>query len=129
MNQILVKVRYGYRGKTRCVINVLFFSRLKDLRKYARKHSTEKSRDLSEAAGCYVGLESKKYFGLICLWEEIVGAGYFAHELQHFVFDYIAREMSDNLSDVNEKLAWMVGDMTAQFWAKYYKLYPEKGQP
>jgi len=113
MNQILVKVRYGYRGKTRCVINVLFFSRLKDLRKYARKHSTEKSRDLSEAAGCYVGLESKKYFGLICLWEEIVGAGYF----------------SDNLSDVNEKLAWMVGDMTAQFWAKYYKLYPEKGQP
>ena len=107
-------------------MGILFFFRLKDLRQYVKKRSSEKPSFWNRAAGAYVALDKGKHFGLICLWDEIVGAGYFAHELQHFILDYMARRIDVNDTEANEHLAWMAGDMTAQFWTEYYKLHPEK---
>jgi hypothetical protein len=76
--------------------------------------------DNAITAGYYHACRSR-YFGRIGLWRDIMGAGYFAHELQHFIHDY----MLDREETNNEKIAWMAGDLTSQFWTKWYELYPE----
>ena len=65
--------------------------------------------------------------GEIHLWEKIIGAGYFAHELQHFMDDYSATTEKHPLdSKADERMAWLAGQLTAEFWTKFYERFDVK---
>lgn len=51
-----------------------------------------------------------------------IGAGIFAHELLHFLFDWIEKSSLD-IEEDEESLAQLFGHMTARFWSKYYELF------
>jgi hypothetical protein len=64
--------------------------------------------------------------GYIHLVEGRFGAGTFAHELQHFMNFWIpVREWE--LWDDDEKIAYLVGNLTNEFWVKYYDGKEKKG--
>lgn len=52
------------------------------------------------------------------------GAGVFAHELQHFLLDWMGVWGLDWDKD-NEKLCAMAGELTEQFWTAFYQHYEE----
>ncbi len=65
-----------------------------------------------------------RQWGEIQLWEKLMGAGYFAHELQHFMDDYSGEVETHPLSrEADERLAFLAGDLTAQFWTKFYERF------
>jgi len=132
MDNIVLKIRHANGARSRGKVRVVIFHHLKDLRACAKEQSGHGG--WGTAAGAYAGLEKGEYFGAILLWKDIIGAGYFAHELQHFITDYLVRkdlfkpilEQDKRFSETSEMLSWICGDMTAQFWAEYYKLYPDE---
>jgi len=62
----------------------------------------------------------KPKFGEIHLVLDYFGAGTFAHELQHFILDWID---TWDLVDNDETICWTVGKMTTEFWNKFYDNY------
>lgn len=56
----------------------------------------------------------------------MIGAGYVAHEIQHFVQWWIWRNKLDPMGKDNENICHIVGEITARFWDKFYELYKEK---
>lgn len=71
--------------------------------------------------GAYVAYpyrKSRGLFGEMHLVKKWVGAGYVAHELQHFFYDWLM-EQSRN-EETNERQALMAGEITKQFWSEYY---------
>ena len=52
-----------------------------------------------------------------------IGGGIFAHELQHFVLDYIDTYELDFAGEDNERICLLVGNMTADFWSQFYEMY------
>lgn len=81
--------------------------------------------------GCYLGIPGRKKkggsFGEIHLMLGEVGAGYVAHELEHFIHDYCIMfvPVVDNKRK-QEKVAYMMGDMTTLFWHSFYEHYKVK---
>lgn len=58
-------------------------------------------------------------FGEVHLVEGEIGAGYVAHELQHFIFDWsLTQAMTSGL---NERQARLAGEITRDFWNQYTK--------
>lgn len=130
---IKLKILHSADNKSRGNVDVFLFKTVRELRRAAKDIS--KKGGWNKCAGAYIGLEKGKQFGVILLWDKLIGAGYFAHELQHFIVDYtyrnklmdqLAKENTENkLSRTSEIIAWMCGEMTCQFWTEYYKLHPE----
>ena len=112
-NIFVLTARTSRYAKKKKLIQVVIFDNLKELRKSVKGVFV----DNSDTAGYYYACRGR-FFGRIGLWKEIVGAGYFAHELQHFIHDYM---LGTGVVD-NEKLAWMSGDLTGQFWTRWYEL-------
>lgn len=77
--------------------------------------------------GCYLGLggrHKKGLFGEIHLILGEIGAGYVAHELEHFIHDYCAEFVPTiNTKRRQEKVAYMMSDMTTLFWRNFYEYY------
>ncbi len=97
---------------------------LKDLRKAAQVSSTHPARYWKNAAGAYVGVVKPGQFGEIHLHQKLMGAGYFAHELQHFMEHYRFITEEPWLDDTaNERMAWLAGELTAEFWTKFYERF------
>ena len=68
-------------------------------------------------------LRTGKKFGEIHLVNGNFGAGVFAHELQHFVMDWIdIYGIEDNPAWI-ETICGMVGDMTNKFWVWFYDTF------
>ncbi len=69
-------------------------------------------------------------FGEIHLVKAWIGAGYVAHEVQHFMLDWLLWEMSHGYKSrsmtyqefMNEKMAYLAGDITREIWNEYYKI-------
>lgn len=79
---------------------------------------------VADHAGAYVAFFDRKktgLFGEIHLLYKMIGAGYVAHEFQHFMFDWL---MSNNKwsSQTNEKQARLCEGMICEFWKEYYRL-------
>ena len=54
------------------------------------------------------------------------GAGVFAHELQHFIVFWIdIAGWGDMMGKYWEPIAKLAGDMTNEFWTKFYEKYQE----
>ena len=54
------------------------------------------------------------------------GAGVFAHELQHFMMSWIDNAgWHDILGEYWEPIALLSGDITNEFWTKFYEKYQE----
>lgn len=72
--------------------------------------------------GAYVAYPARRksgLFGEIHLVKSRVGAGYVAHELQHFLYDWL---MEQTITiHTNERLALLAGNVTRDFWNTYYK--------
>ena len=58
--------------------------------------------------------------GEIHLVEGEFGAGIFAHELQHFIQDWISKNDLDPMNGSWEEIAYLAGDMTTDFWNWFY---------
>jgi hypothetical protein len=58
-------------------------------------------------------------FGEIHLVKREIGAGYVAHEIQHFLYDWLLEQKVTK--NTNEKLALLAGHITRDFWVQYYK--------
>ena len=60
-------------------------------------------------------------FGEIHLVKGEFGAGIFAHELQHFILDWIDYYGCEFKRDQIEDICLIVGNMTAKFWTWFYE--------
>jgi hypothetical protein len=86
-------------------------------------------RDRGHYLGAYIGVPDRKksgLFGEIHLWRDQIGAGYVAHEIMHLVFDWmVERDMREFHygKSLNERSAWLMGDITTQFWNRFYEFY------
>jgi hypothetical protein len=82
-----------------------------------------KNRDyLGAYVSCWNGKKTG-LFGEVHLVKDIIGGGYVAHELQHFIYDYMLW-CPTNFSDrLNEKLAKLLGEITNLFWREFYDRY------
>jgi len=73
--------------------------------------------------GAYVANPARRtrsgLFGEIHLVSNRVGAGYVAHEIQHFLYDWLMEQKQNE--STNEKLALLAGEFTRSFWIEYYK--------
>ena len=81
----------------------------------------------SSPAGCYLIIPNRKkkgLFGEIHLILSEIGAGYVAHELEHFIHDYCAEfvPVVDNTRR-REKVAYTMSNMTTLFWRNLYEHY------
>lgn len=102
------------------VLRVVIWEQVGDLRKNAKQH--DRSLNWSDAAGCYLSLHGNLVFGEIHLWKKLIDRGYFAHELQHFINDYAMETEQFPLDfDANERMAYLAGESTKDFWNKYYE--------
>jgi hypothetical protein len=127
MNKPLAKfaldIRTSKDGDVEKKLYVAIWRHLKDMRVAAKQVSPNPAGFWKEAAGCYVDIRSKSQFGEIYLWKKMMGAGYVAHEIQHFILAYMEETETWPLSpQANERMAWMAGDLMAQFWSKFYEL-------
>lgn len=53
-----------------------------------------------------------------------MSAGFWAHEMQHFLNDYA--ETTEHLpldQKADERIAFLAGDLTDQFWTKFYERF------
>lgn len=77
--------------------------------------------------GCYLGIEDHKkrgLFGEIHLILGEIGAGYVAHELEHFIHDYCCEFVPEIKGRrLGEKVAYVMSDMTTAFWRNFYEKY------
>ena len=85
--------------------------------------------------GAYVWHNGRKkttgLFGEIHLIRDQIGAGYVAHELQHFIYDWMGHYLVCYRNNVtSEKCAKLLGDITNKFWIAFYERYEldEPGQ-
>ncbi len=67
----------------------------------------------------------KPKFAEIHIITSDIGAGVFAHELQHLVLDWIAVNGLDYAGEHNEKICYITQEMTALFWIKFYDHFEE----
>ncbi len=77
-------------------------------------------------AGCYMALQKRKkkgLFGEIHLILGEIGAGYVAHELCHFLQDWLVEYCPVVTPRKSEKVAYVMGDMTTLFWRNLYEKY------
>jgi hypothetical protein len=85
-----------------------------------RRNTSFKGNDY---VGAYVAYPYRKQrsglFGEIHLVKHRIGAGYVAHEIQHFLYDWLQTQKQTDKT--NEKLALLAGEFTREFWMKYYK--------
>lgn len=66
-------------------------------------------------------------FGEIHLIPRMIGAGYVAHEIQHFLFDWLLQDPARIYSKpTNEKLAMLAECITSRFWTEFYKNFERK---
>ena len=85
--------------------------------------------------GCYLGKVWKfrdnelvnRKLGEIHLVNGEFGAGVFAHELQHFLVDWIKamKWTRGLLKKYWEDIAYMAGDLTTEFWNNFYENFEE----
>ena len=86
--------------------------------------------------GCYIGMsrmisvdtglpkkEPPKY-GEIHIPMDRIGAGVWAHELMHFMLDWMDLFKLDPLENA-EPLCKMAGEITRKFWVKFYGVFKE----
>lgn len=59
--------------------------------------------------------------GEIHLIKGYFGAGLFAHELMHFLTLWTSWKEYDPLGKDWERVAYLAGDLTAQFWLKHFQ--------
>jgi hypothetical protein len=120
--EFLLPIRTHRRQRPRKKLRVVIWEYLKDLRATAKK--LDSSLNWRDAAGGYLAVRMRS-FGQIHLCKKFIGAGYFAHELQHFMIDYSEESECHPLDPkANERMAYLAGDLTAQFWSEYYKRFP-----
>jgi hypothetical protein len=111
-----------HRGRKK--LRVYVWEHLKDLRRAAKESSTSSAHYWKNALGAYVGIRGPRQFGEIHLWRKFIGAGYFAHELQHFMENYRFLTEDAWLDDeANERMAYLAGDLTKRFYTRFYKMF------
>jgi|GEM_PF-2303484 len=80
-------------------------------------------------AGAYIAFPGRGktgLFGEIHLLLNMIGAGYVAHELMHLIYDWMSdRDMKEFTSGLclNERTAYLMSDVTTDFWDKFYNFY------
>src|SRR5689334_12414394 len=122
---LTIRTRPHMHGRKK--LHVYIWRTKTELRTAAKAHSSESAHWWKTAAGGYVGARIEKQFGEIHLWQKLIGAGYWAHELQHFMADYTEATESTPLDhEANERMAWLAGDLTAQFWTKFFERFEVK---
>lgn len=86
-------------------------------------------RNRGKYLGCYIGIPGRKQsglFGEIHLVRDMIGAGYVAHEITHFVYDYLFFSIDKFATIDSERFAKITGDVTNRFWTEFYNRYEEK---
>lgn len=85
------------------------------------KRNTSFSGD--DYVGAYVAYPYRKprsgLFGEVHLVKSRIGAGYVAHEIQHFIYDWLMEQKQS--TSLNERTALLAGDVTRDFWSQYYE--------
>jgi len=120
---LAIRTHKKHRGRKK--LEVFIWKHLKDLRKAAKDITGQSG--WSNTAGCYIATRAENKFGQIHLWQKLMGAGYWAHEMQHFINDYSEETEKYPLDQVaNERIAFLAGDLTAQFWLEFYKRFQVK---
>jgi hypothetical protein len=120
---LTIRTRKGQRGRKK--LEVFIWKHLKDLRQAAKEVTGHGG--WKDTAGCYIALRAPGRFGQIHLCQKWMGAGYWAHEQQHFMYDYSEEtEVYPLDQKANERMAFLAGDLTAQFWIRFYECFEVK---
>lgn len=93
----------------------------------ALKKGISKYDNVKNAAGYYTTCYNDGLvYSEIHLDLEIMGSGYVAHEIQHFVQHWIHDNKLKPFKKDWENVAYIAGDLTKDYWARFYELYKEK---
>jgi hypothetical protein len=65
-------------------------------------------------------------FGVMLFSQDRIGAGTVAHEVQHFIFDWIVEHIKKLDWKHDEPLAQLADKVNSTFWRKYYKRVPAR---
>lgn len=85
-----------------------------------RRNTYFKENDYYGAYAFYPYRKRNGLFGEIHLVKPEIGAGYVAHEIQHFLFDWLlGQTMTDK---TNERMATLAGNVTKEFWNEWHKV-------
>jgi hypothetical protein len=87
-----------------------------------------KGRPNTEGAAGYFmanGADGNFMDSEIHLLTELIGAGYVAHEIQHWIQWWIAKNNLKPVDGDNETVCELAECMTRNFWYKFYELYRE----
>ncbi len=128
-------IRTRHEQRARKQLHVYVWEYVRDLRAAAQKASTRSVYYWRNAAGAYNGIlvysRSGRLiqFGRVHLWQKMIGGGYVEHEFQHFLHHYTeATEHWPLDPDADERIAYLAGDLTAQFWSQFYD-WENRGNP
>ena len=118
-------IRTSLKHRSRKKLHVFIWKNVTDLRAAAKQRAGYGG--WGDCAGCYLAVRAKLQFGEIHLWNKLMGAGFWAHEMQHFMNDYSEETEHYPLDPkANERMAFLAGDLTAQFWVKFYERFDVK---
>ena len=83
------------------------------------------NQDYSGAyVGCYDRKKRSGLFGEVHLVISEIGAGYVAHELMHFMLDWMTNAAGvPETSCQNERVCFLMSDLTSLFWTLFYERY------
>jgi len=87
-----------------------------------RRNTYFKTNDQMGAYVYYPYRKRRGLFGEIHLLKWMIGAGYVAHEIQHFMLDWLLDHKltgATAAAALNEPMAKLAGDITRYFWNRY----------
>lgn len=119
---LTIRIRKRQRGHRK--LRVYIWKNVSDLRQAAKNVTGHGG--WYDTAGFYLAARGPSKFGEIHLWKKLIGEGYWAHELQHFIADYSEETENEPVvfdAKANERMAFLAGDLTNQFWTKFYKRF------
>ena len=117
-----------YINKRQWLKVVIFDNHRQYMKKYHAMHGKSK-----KTIACYSIFGSRNIhsgsFGQIMFSNDHVSYGTVAHEVQHFIFDWIRTHYKRLAGWQDEYLAQLADRITAEFWTQWYKLYLKQFMP
>jgi hypothetical protein len=110
------------RGEERLGVQFFIYENRKKLRLGISKY-----KNVEGAAGYFTTNPNEGNFieAEIHLDISVIGGGYVAHEIQHFVQWWIYKNSLKFIDEDFEKISDITGEMTSKFWDRFYDLYKE----
>lgn len=112
----------AFKATNGFTVRFYVYKNSEDLRK--ANHVEEEKKGYTTEGLFHCGKYTKN--SKIHLSMPMMGAGYVAHEIQHFICYWIACNGLDIIGKHFEKIAWVTGEITSEYWKWFYKNFTKE---